>query len=63
MELSILLILWSLDMSNEIQSRQYKPQEEWCCEKCVFGTGDHDPDFCKIYLRELFSLGQENENI
>lgn len=25
----------------EIQSKQYKPSKEWCCEKCVFGTGEH----------------------
>jgi hypothetical protein len=35
-------------MVNEIRSGQYKPSEEWCCEKCVFGTGDHEY-WCQQY--------------
>jgi hypothetical protein len=31
----------------DIQSKQYKPSEEWCCEQCVFGTGEHS-DTCDV---------------
>jgi hypothetical protein len=32
----------------DIQSKQYKPSEEWCCEQCVFGTGEHTCDVIGI---------------
>lgn len=28
-------------MSQPIQSRDYRPNPEFCCEACVFGRGPH----------------------
>jgi len=28
-------------MSSEIVSRVYQPSADKCCERCVFGTGEH----------------------
>lgn len=35
-------------MEQALQSRPYDPDEDECCERCVFGTGHH-AEFCEHY--------------
>lgn len=39
-------------MSETLQSREYKPNAEKCCERCVFGTGAH-ANWCPIWADAL----------
>jgi hypothetical protein len=39
-------------MSSEIVSRVYQPDPAKCCERCVFGTGEH-AKWCPVGVLEF----------
>jgi hypothetical protein len=46
---------------SELQSRPYHPAATQCCEKCVFGSGEHAPFCAAGVTREDFEHWNEAE--
>lgn len=42
-----------------IVSRPYKPDPAFCCERCIFGTGEHAPD-CELRQQPYVYGGRIN---
>jgi hypothetical protein len=42
---------------SDLVSRPYNPDPDHCCERCVFGTGQH-AEWCEVRIREFLRRGR-----
>jgi len=48
-------------MDNEIKSRVYRPNPYKCCERCVFGSGEH-ADWCMEGTEDILFVTNKKQD-